>query len=152
MKLGFTGTREDITQAQTLWLTHLFNALQIEVLHHGACVGADHAAHLLALQRNIPVVVHPPVKTKFLARECLNELPGVQVLPAKPYLVRDRDIVACTDGLAALPKGPEPKGLNLEGIGGTWYTIQFALRMNKPVMICYPDGEVDHRKQRDIPR
>lgn len=148
MKLGLTGTREGITQSQLLWVTNVFDNLQISVLHHGCCVGADASGHELAVARNIPVIVHPPVKTRFIASQCLDAKGGlVTVLPAKPYLNRDRDIVVLTDGLVALPKNHEPPSYELEGIGGTWYTVRFAVRMNKPVMICYPDGQVEKREQ-----
>jgi hypothetical protein len=150
MRLGFTGTREQITDAQKDWLATVFDQLQIDVLHHGACVGADAYAHSLAVERMIPVVVHPPIKTKYLAAECLLDMPGVTILPAKPYLNRDRDIVGCCEGLVALPKNKEPQ-LNTDYIGGTWYTIRYAQeRYNRPVMICYPDGEVEKREVRMI--
>lgn len=148
MKLGFTGTREGANEVQLTWLENVFVGLKIEVLHHGGCVGADEEAHMFAVAAKIPVIVHPPVKTKFLATDCLNPQGGlVTVLPAKPYLNRDRDIVVLTDGLVALPKNHEPPSHDLEGAGGTWYTVRFAQRMLKPVMICYPDGKVEKREQ-----
>lgn len=150
MIIGFTGTREDITEAQKAWLTNTFDALQIDQLHHGACTGADAFAHDLAVERNIPVVVHPPIKTNFLAAQCLIPRPNVVVLPAKPYLNRNKDIVGCSNGMIALPKNHEPQN-NMEPSGGTWYTVRFAQeRANKPVMICYPDGEVEKREARRV--
>jgi hypothetical protein len=146
MKLGFTGTRVDLTDHQRVWLESVFDNLQIDVLHHGACVGADLAAHQLALQHDIPVVVHPPAKTRFLAVQCLTERPNVTVLPAAPYLVRDRAIVGSCDGLVAMPKNEQPTGLNISGIGGTWYTVLYAERLNKQIVICYPDGTVEKRE------
>jgi hypothetical protein len=150
MILGFTGTRDGITEAQSHWLTMVFDELQIDELHHGACVEADHASHVLAAERGIRIIVHPPVKTKFMCQHCVQPgQPNVVVLPAKPYLNRDRDIADVCEGLIATPKNREPQGINLGGIGGTWYTIQWAsVRLNKPVMICYPDGEVEKREAR----
>lgn len=120
------------------------------MLHHGACVGADAYAHKLAVERNFRIVVHPPVKTKFLARECLIEGPLVTVLPAKPYLNRDRDIVGRTEGVVATPKNHEPQGIDFRSIGGTWYTINYALRSNRPVIICYPSGVIDKREMKRL--
>jgi hypothetical protein len=150
MKLGFTGTRDQLSYAQKDWLTTIFDQLQIDVLHHGACQGADAYAHALAVERGIPVVVHPPVKVRYLANECLLPAPGVTVLPGKPYLNRDRDIVGCCEGLVALPKNQEPH-MNTDSIGGTWYTIRYATqRYNRPVMICYPDGSVEKRESKSL--
>lgn len=152
MKLGFTGTRDGLSQHQQDWLSNVFDRLQIDVLHHGACVGADLAAHLLAAEHDIPIVVHPPVKTKFLALQCMQNIRGVTILPAAPYLVRDRAIVGACEGLIGMPKNTEPTGLDISGIGGTWYTIKFAERMNIPAVICYPDGTVEKRETKILRR
>jgi hypothetical protein len=146
MRLGFTGPHTDPTYHQQVWLESVFDNLQIDVLHHGAGRGSCLAAHELALQHDIPVVVHPPSNTKFLAVQCLNRHPNVTVLPAAPYLVRDRAIVGSCDGLVAMPKNEQPAGLNISGIGGTWYTVLYAERMNKQIVICYPDGTVEKRE------
>lgn len=148
MIIGFTGTREAITKQQDAWLTTTFDTLKIDTLHHGACTGADAFAHNLAIERGISIVVHPPIKTKFLAAECVIPRNNIVVLPAKPYLNRNRDIVGCCQGLIALPKNHEPP-VNTDAIGGTWYTINFAQqRANKPVIICYQDGKVEKREAR----
>jgi hypothetical protein len=63
------------------------------------------------------------------------------VLAAKPPLHRNRDIVAATTGLAVLPKQDrKPPPLQW---GGTWYTVNYAERMNRSIVICWPDGRVE---------
>jgi len=142
-KLGFTGTRNFLTQVQMRWLyTFLDDVVkegEVEEIHHGACTGADLEMHLAALERGIPLVVHPPVKTNYLAVECITPTPGVTILPAKPYLTRDRDIVSICDGVLGMPSGDESDG------GGTWYTVNYAVRVLKPVVIVHPDGRVEQR-------
>lgn len=146
MIIGFTGGREAVTDRQLGWLYQLFEDGKrdgtLSVMHHGACIGADAAAHYAALDNEMCVVVHPPTNLTLVARECLrvdNEL--VTVLPRQPYLMRNREIVGATKGLIALPTKPEG-GVNE---GGTWYTVHFAERMMKPVLICYTDGRVEER-------
>lgn len=143
MILGFTGTRNPLSQAQMRWLyTFLDDVVeegQVTEVHHGACVGADLEMHLGCLERGIPLVVHPPVKTNFLAVQCITPTPGVTILPAKPYLNRDRDIVAAADGVLGMPAKSETDG------GGTWYTLNYAMRVLTPVSIVHPDGRVERR-------
>ncbi len=110
----------------------------IEELHHGQCVGADAVAHRAAVEIGIPVVVHPPTNPRLMAQDVVKR-PGVTFLAAEPYLNRNRNIVDQTDALLALPSEPESNE------GGTWYTVHFAQRMNKPVVICYKHGEVEQR-------
>lgn len=141
MIIGFTGSRTQPTDAQVYWLRETFRDLQIDVLHHGACVGADRLAHDLAIAHGVPVVVHTPVNQMFLDRECLQEHSLVTVLQEKPYLTRNRDIVAVCDGLIALPNTPQPANQYAPN-GGTWYTVSYAHRLNKQVVICHPDGRV----------
>lgn len=143
MKLGYTATRGVLSQAQMRWLLTFLDDVvkegEVEEVHHGACVGGDLEMHLAALERGIPIVVHPPVKTNFLALQCLEPHPLVKVLPAKPYLNRDRDIVVAADAVVGLPSRAENDG------GGTWYTVNYAVRLLKPVVIVHPDGHVEKR-------
>lgn len=141
MKLGFTGTRNKPTDAQ---LRQLLSFLRgsgdddyIEALHHGACVGADLAAHQYAFSLEMPIVVHPPIKEAYLAFQCLEPHPNVTVLERKPYFVRNRDIVDAADRLLAVPDGPRRPD------SGTWHTINFAMYRQMPITVCWPDGRME---------
>lgn len=142
MRVGFTGTRTHATDAQLAWLYGVFEQ-EITELHHGACQGADATAHTIALENGVRIHVWPPTNLRLCATECLVPDPLVTVHPRMPYLNRDREIVAATTGLIAVPKQnrqPPP-----EEWGGTWYTVDYAERMNKPVTIVYPSGELEQR-------
>lgn len=148
MRIGFTGTREGLTDPQLAWLYTAFedgtaDGTLTEV-HHGACVGADATVHALALEYKLPTHVWPPTNSKYLALECVKAHPLVIVHYRMPYLIRDREIVRATTGLIALPKHDEQPDRMLWG--GTWYTVDFAERMNKPVIICNPKGVVTQRR------
>lgn len=144
MIIGFTATREGLTNQQLAWLVRVFEDTQhITEVHHGACIGGDAAVHAQAIENGVPIFVWPPTNPKYIAVECLTPHPLVTVHPGMPYLDRDRQIVKATAGLIALPKHDEQPDRMYWG--GTWYTVDFAERMNKPVIICYPKGVVEHR-------
>jgi hypothetical protein len=144
MIAGITGTREGATGSQLAWLYEQLESGQITEIHHGACLGVDEAAHWAALDTGkIRVHVWPPVNPRYLAQGCLSEDPMVTVHSAMPYLNRDREIVRAAQGLLALPKQLEQPERALWG--GTWYTVDFAERINVPVTICNPEGVVTQR-------
>lgn len=139
MILGMTGTRNPITDEQRKWLRDVVS--RCGQLNHGACVGADEAAHDAAIPFDVTIVVHPPTDQKLMmpAQKWLAR-PNIHVYSAKPYLERNRNIVLASDRMIALPDGPE------RWQGGTWYTVHYALEQaGKGVTICYPDGTVEDR-------
>lgn len=148
--LGATGTREPISDAQRAWVYTTFEDGirdgSITRMHHGACTGADEFIHEVCLESGVYVDVWPPVVTKYLAAQCLVTHPLVTVHHALPYLNRDREVVRGGEaGLIALPRqdSQPPR----ESWGGTWYTVDFAERMGRSVVICYPNGKVEKRIQ-----
>lgn len=141
---GFTGTRHGLTDAQLGWLYQILEDNRPAAVHHGACTGADATVHAACLDIEIPIHVWPPVNFTWLARECITPHPLVTVHPHMPYLLRDREIVSAARVLKALPKQEQqPDPMNW---GDTWYTVDFAQRMFKPVDICYPSGRVENRR------
>lgn len=140
MILGFTGTRNPISKHQIKYLWEFLdnNTDSIEGVHHGACMGGDAEMHEAALVRGIPLHVHPPVNEEWMERFCLIPGNGVTLYAPKPYQTRDRDIVAASDAMLAMPE-------KAEGIGGTWYTVDYAVRQRTPVTIVYSDGRVEER-------
>jgi hypothetical protein len=164
MKIGFTGTRNGMTQAQShafvsllmggevayyLGIDALFyddekERSRISTFHHGDCKGADDEAadavknlrDIARKYRGISIVCHPPADNTHRA---FNKHAEVTLEP-KTHFARNRDIVNACDLLIATPWQTErpPKGTG----GGTWYTIEFAEKQGKPVMIIWPDGNV----------
>lgn len=156
MDLGFTGTRNPLSRPQLSALWSKFEYGDIELLRHGACVGADAKAHQYALATGKRIVVHPPVDRKLMSLDCLmyggTVIPGqrhlVTVLDAKPYHERNRAIVDGSEELLAVPNGPQRPH------SGTWYTVLYALgavdqHLSKhaiPVTIIWPDGRIERRE------
>lgn len=137
MKIGVTGTRSSPTTKQ---LDEVYKFLNSAVgycrekdmappeLHHGDCVGADVAVAKMAMELGMHVVCHPPTKddlrafhTSHTAREPCT------------YFERNRNIVDETDFLIAVPYQDTH-----QSTGGTWYTVDYAVKKNKPVKIFYP--------------
>lgn len=134
-RMGFTGSRNQPTVRQILWLNGMIDPFT--ELHHGVCVGSDAVAHEIALANHASITAHPPTDTRLMSESSLATADDVR--EAKPYLERNKDIVDETEYLVALPDGPEYER------SGTWSTVRYAVGVGKPVSICYPDGTVEER-------
>lgn len=139
-KVAFTGTTKGPTGAQLealwAWMVRLPGANE---LHHGMAEGADEAAHLVARDLGWRVVGYPGVNKRGepAGRASLAEAPDV-VLPERPYLKRNRDIVAGASVLLAVPSGYTELGRG----SGTWATVRYARQAGVPVVLFWPDGTV----------
>jgi hypothetical protein len=132
-KYGFTGNRTGMSdnqkeQIRTILQTDLNNGFNIQVAH-GDCVGADKDFHdiccELSIDNRIKIIIHPPTEN-ILRAFCKSD----NIMICKPYLDRNRDIVDTSDTLLACPK------TNIEEKrSGTWYTIRYARKKNKPILI-----------------
>lgn len=145
--VGFTGTQRGMTIEQKavvrLWLETFRRNV---VAHHGDCVGADADFHALLGPRRLGnivtsvcerVVIHPPADDGRRAWCEHRKFPPIQhnVLPAKPYLVRNQDIVEAAHAMIATP------GERTEQVrSGTWATIRMAKRAKCPIRVVFPDG------------
>lgn len=139
LRIGFTGTqvgmrvRQLRSVGQAILCHCLIEYLPVE-FHHGDCIGADEQAHMLARALWFKVFVHPP-EDRSKRAYCTVSQPDRIAIP-KPYLLRNKDIVDQTEVLIAAPKGEE------EQRSGTWATIRYARKLNRPTYICYPDGRL----------
>lgn len=140
MRIGVTGSRHGATRAQ---LRVLMSSLLVYYrtgeteLHHGGCTGVDEQAALLGRALNLRVIAHPPENQQFLSK--LSIAVSDVVLPALPYLARDRAIVDSTDLLLAVPNTQVPVLRS-----GTWYTYRYAVRNHQTTMLITPDGEIQN--------
>ena len=120
--VGFTGTQEGMSYEQTNALRQaLIGATE---LHHGDCIGADAQAHDIAREiGGIRIVIHPPTDP---SRRAFKR--GDIIREPKPYLERNHDIVDESASLIAAPKS------DVEELrSGTWATVRYARKMEKPV-------------------
>ncbi len=136
--IGFTGTRHGMTDLQAVMFEGLCSG--IDVFRHGSCKGSDVQAARIVRRTHIKpvhIIAHPGPEVD----DC-RELSGVdnEVLPGKTHFARNRDIVFYSDHIIATPADMEE-----QKFGGTWYTIKYAVKMDKPVTIIWPDGSLEAR-------
>ncbi len=127
LKVGFTGSREGMTQKQKEAFIDFISKHTITEFHHGDCMGADAQAHQM-VHAKIPTISHPPTDQKLRAftENAVTKAP-------KEYLVRNHDIVDESDVLIATPKTATE-----ELRSGTWATIRYAQKQDKCIIILAP--------------
>jgi len=135
MKIGFTGTRFGMTELQLHNLERILSERSSVELHHGDCEGADKEAHYLTIAVGGFVHIHPPVDDKHRAF-CKG---SVMMFPEKTHFARNRDIVHASEVLIATPYNDFE-----ESKGGTWYTVDYARKIDKPVIILWPTRGVTY--------
>lgn len=146
MIMGFTGTRGEtlangryggmcIKQKNEVSRFLKENKGEITEVHHGGCVGSDKQFHDMCLALGLKIIVHPGYSTRNPGdKRYRAELEGnYSEMSARPYYSRNRDIVRTCDVLIATPREAEGSGN-----GGTWYTIEYAKGLNKPVITFLP--------------
>lgn len=134
MIIGFTGTRKGMTLLQKEIFKKKLSSFNCVSFHHGDCVGADKEANDIAKLFPCDVIeinIHPPICNKKRAY-----CKGTYTYPTKPYLIRNRDIVNCSDLLIVCPSGKEVLR------SGTWATVRYARGIGKSIIIIYPNGDV----------
>jgi hypothetical protein len=138
--LGFTGTRTGMSLAQIGSIrktirTYRLITPRIEA-HHGVCIGADIHFHEICKDLSLYVIGHPGIRPDgkcFTRATCIcNEL-----RPPRPFLARDRDIVNVAHILLAAPAG-----FREEIRSGTWTTVRYARRIQRKIVIFWPDGTI----------
>lgn len=133
MKIGFSGSRHLGTLQQRDALKDFlgWRKSQGVTLHHGDCRGFDALAHNIALALQWRIVKHPGPISEWTAH-CMG---ADEIRPEKTHFARNRDIVNETDFLVACPPTEEHQPR-----GGTWYTIDFAKKVGKPIALILPSG------------
>jgi len=136
MRIGFTGSREGMTNAQVLHVHMLLGDLrwlEATQVSHGMCVGSDVQFHEMAKALGYFIVGCPG--TIYSEPWQRANVTCDLVMPEKPMLARNRIIVHESDVVIACPKEREEKLRS-----GTWATVRYARQEGKPLCILYPDG------------
>lgn len=139
--VGFTGTQVGMTSAQGLSVKNVLFGLQRSFwAHHGDCVGADAQFHVICRSFQLlcaGITGHIPDDDSKRAF-CQFD----SVMPARPYLVRNKDIVVVSDVMVATPRQVEEQFIG----SGTWFTIRCTRRRSKPLALVLPSGEVQYER------
>jgi hypothetical protein len=130
MKIGFTGSREGLTDRQKTALREILSRSKesdSDEFHHGDCIGADEEAYLIAEELDYRIICHPPTNPRLRAF-CAS----YEERPPKQYLKRNEDIVEEADIVVACPRQ------KVEVLrSGTWATIRRARKAGK-LEIIFP--------------
>ena len=132
--IAVTGPRTGMTSPQVSGVTKLLHSVPqlYRTLREGGCVGADHIIVEIARDFRFRIVEHPPVKKDHRAWATVDEW-----LPPLPYLDRNRVMVDTCSALLATPGEKRSRG--------TWYTIDYAARIEKATALIWPDGRIELR-------
>ena len=124
MKLGFTGTREGMSQHQKEQFALKILELNPIEFHHGDCEGADAQAHDIVRMflPDTKIVIHPPESDYMRAYKV-----GDETREPLGYLPRDRNIVNETEYMFGAPLVDDQNANS-----GTWYTIRYSWSVKRP--------------------
>lgn len=136
MKVGMTGNRYGMSKQAKQTFQDILAEGEYNELHHGDCKGADADAHDLATFFELKTVAHPPIDESLRAFKKADI-----ILPQKQYFVRNRAIVDSTQILFGFPLTMRKTK------GGTWYTMGYAIKQNRPLTIIWPNGTVKEYNQ-----
>lgn len=134
MIIGFTGTREGMTDAQKLTVRRIMQGqTDVSLCAHGDCVGADADFDAICKEIGFETAALPCYLERLRAH-CTKAI----TQPRDPD-IRNRDIVELADKMIACPKGFAEENRH----SGTWNTIRMARRSMKKLAIIFPDGKVE---------
>ena|SRR5689334_11728721 len=148
--IGFTGTRNGMTPAQRAHVEFLvqgfvcrWGGANLAGLH-GDCVGADADFDAVCAKASMDGMARESRPCTF---DGMRARTGVrEIAPPVPPMQRNRAIVADADVMIACPPNKEP----IKKGSGTWATIGFARKANKPLIIVFPDGDVLKERMEDL--
>lgn len=133
MKLGFTGTRNGMTEMQSQFVFNAMMDCNPDEVHHGMCIGSDEELDGMTDYLSGATVIGHPANIPSMRGNCSCDV----VLEEKPPLDRNKDIVDATDTMIAAPDGAERLR------SGTWSTIRYAHKKGKRVYVVYPSGKTE---------
>lgn len=140
--IGFTGTRYGMNERQRIIikaaLTYPFTAHEAfdardgVVFHHGDCIGADAEAYEIAHDAGLRTVSHPS-NYESLRSHTASDV----ILPPKPALERNEQIIRVSNVLFATPRENEERFRS-----GTWTTIRYARKAEIPHFVFLPNNKI----------
>lgn len=140
IKLGFTGTKEGLSNEQLRsiesLLSYLKSLAELEI-HLGDCIGADDQVWKIAKKLNgIRTIGHPPSDSTRRAFNLYDE-----ERPKRGFLERNHDIV---DETVVLLAGPREDEEILRS--GTWATVRYARLLGRPVYRFLISGKISRKE------
>lgn len=138
MNLGFTGTRNGMSDAQAAVFEGMLT--DVSVFRHGSCQGADvEAARIIrkVYGQKVKIIALPgPDDDHYRQDSGVDD----EVLPGRTHFARNRAIVAGSDMMIATPAAN-----TWQERGGTFYTANYSIKVGKPLIVIWPDGSIESR-------
>lgn len=137
--VSFTATRKGLTVQQLRTATKLLPDLTPTAVHHGCCRGGDTQLHYLVTKLFPLIEIHrhwPRDNRQTTA--CTSETNPLIDYAPKTFLDRDLDIAEAGSILVACP-AEVTEVLR----SGTWTTVRRAWRLQKPVILLWPGGDLE---------
>jgi hypothetical protein len=141
--IGFTGTRNGMTQAQRNKISELIKAVRVLATNpvvglHGDCIGADENFDDICRDQGLQTWCRPCTFESMRART-----PAKEIAEPKTPMARNRDIIAQSTVLLACPPNYE----EIKKGSGTWATIRYGRQRRKcqedlNVYVVFPDGSI----------
>jgi hypothetical protein len=137
--IAITGTKKGATDIQLATARRIITSLSPDSMVHGDCVGADTQAHGIGRELGLFMIGRPGhgANPKINTTRAFSTFD--KLYPAEPYLKRDKKIAEDGVALVAMPDGPERQR------SGTWATVRYADKLDKQIVIIYPDGTIEQR-------
>ena len=134
--IGFTGTRDGLSEDQVFELSRLFAEYSEshDTFIHGDCIGADADSDNIAYSMGYAIKMRPCTLLNMRA----NCRSGIIVAEPMPPLERNKLIVGDSDVMFACPK--EFKEVRHSG---TWATVRHSIRTGTKLVIIYPDRTME---------
>ena len=126
-----------MTPEQKTRITDLISLSEYVWAAHGDCLGADADFHDIAVELGLSTHVFTPIKEDLRAFKTADRTTGPD-----SYFARNRAVVAWSDGMLACPPCKP-----LPGSGGTDYTVNYAIKMEEPIIVVWPDGSMSSSSQ-----
>lgn len=143
--IGFTGTRKGMTEQQKEAFHKVFNDRfrHADSVRHGCARGADTEFAIMISIRSdkVRTVIGHPCNIKS-EQDTTSILWCHELQPECPPLERNNDIVRLCHVLIATPAESVEQRR-----GGTWYTIRQARKMNRHMIVIFPDGTTEEFNQ-----
>lgn len=134
--VGFTGTRDGMTERQTEAVIRLLTLIRPQGFVHGGAIGADAQFHQLV--RSISLgTARITVWPCDIASQQAEGLAGATFMPVMAPLARNEKIVVASTVMIATPKTAKEMVRS-----GTWATIRYARERRTPLFIVWPDGNI----------
>jgi predicted Rossmann fold nucleotide-binding protein DprA/Smf involved in DNA uptake len=142
--IGFTGTRSGMTDPQYVEVTKQLMKLHPDTLLNGGAVGADEqlicwiVANRTTLDTasSVKVEIYPAsVSRERYWNRYLHQRLIETIWRVQEPLTRNRAIAEQCDRLIAAPASYRE-----ELRSGTWATVRYAKKAEKPVTVIFPDG------------